>query len=105
MKEIKVEAKLKPDFTYIKDIVAGRPVLTHPLRIGGFRLRYGRSRISGYSSMSMHPATMHLLRDYIGTGTQLRYERPGKSSAMAPCDTIEGPIVKLKDQSVVFVEN
>jgi len=105
VKEIKVEAKLKPDFTYIKDIVAGRPVLTHPLRIGGFRLRYGRSRISGYSSMSMHPATMHLLRDYIGTGTQLRYERPGKSSAMAPCDTIEGPIVKLKDQSVVFVEN
>ena len=103
-KEIKTEEKLKPDFTYIKDLVAGRPVLTHPLRIGGFRLRYGRSRTSGYSSMSMHPATMQLLQNYIGTGTQLRYERPGKSSAMAPCDSIEGPIVKLKNQSVVFVE-
>ncbi len=103
-KEIKTEEKLKPDFTYIKDLVAGRPVLTHPLRIGGFRLRYGRSRTSGYSSMSMHPATMQLLQNYIGTGTQLRYERPGKSSAMAPCDTIEGPIAKLKNQSVVFIE-
>jgi len=102
--EPKSEIKLKPDFTYIKDLVAGRPVLTHPLRVGGFRLRYGRSRTSGLSSMSMHPATMALLRDYIGVGTQLRYERPGKSSAMAPCDTIEGPIVKLKDQSVLLIE-
>ncbi|MEK6907636.1 MAG: DNA polymerase II large subunit [Nanoarchaeota archaeon] len=104
-KENKIEEKIKPDFTYIKDLVAGRPVLTHPLRIGGFRLRYGRSRTSGYSSMSMHPATMHLLKNYIGVGTQLRYERPGKSSAMGSCDTIEGPIVKLKNQSVVFIEN
>jgi DNA polymerase II large subunit len=103
-KEIKTEDKLKPDFTYIKDLVAGRPVLTYPLRIGGFRLRYGRSRTSGHSSMSMHPATMSLLKNYIGTGTQLRYERPGKSSAMAPCDTIEGPIVKLKNQNVILVE-
>jgi len=103
--EIKTEEKIKPDFTYIKDLVAGRPVLTHPLRIGGFRLRYGHSRTSGYSSMSMHPATMHLLKNYIGTGTQLKYERPGKSSAMAPCDTIEGPIVKLKNQNVIFIES
>ena len=103
-KEISEEQKIKPDFTYIKDLVAGRPVLTHPLRIGGFRLRYGRSRTSGLSSMSMHPATMIVLKDFIAVGTQLRYERPGKSSAMAPCDTIEGPIVKLKDQSVVLVE-
>jgi len=102
-KETSSEQKLKPDFTYIKDIVAGRPVLTHPLRVGGFRLRYGRSRTSGLSSMSIHPATMILLKDYIAVGTQLRYERPGKSSAMAPCDTIEGPIVKLKDQSVLIV--
>ncbi|MEK6835488.1 MAG: DNA polymerase II large subunit [Nanoarchaeota archaeon] len=102
--ETKTEQKLKPDFTYIKDLVAGRPVLTHPLRVGGFRLRYGRSRVSGLSSLSIHPATMHLLKNYIATGTQLRYERPGKSTAIALCDTIEGPIIKLKDQSVIFVE-
>tara|TARA_Y100000310_G_scaffold159627_1_gene159322 strand:+ start:75386 stop:78787 length:3402 start_codon:yes stop_codon:yes gene_type:complete len=101
----KEEGKISPDYNYIKDLVAGRPVLTHPLRKGGFRLRYGRSRTSGLSSMSMHPATMILLDEYIGTGTQLRYERPGKSSAMAPCDTIEGPIVKLNNGNVLLIEN
>ena len=30
--------------TYIKDLVAGRPVYGHPSRSGGFRMRYGRSR-------------------------------------------------------------
>jgi len=104
-KEVKKDdtRKVSPDYNYIKDLVAGRPILTHPMRVGGFRLRYGRSRISGLSSMAMHPATMILLDDYIATGTQLRYERPGKSSAMEPCDTIEGPIVKLKNGNVMFV--
>src|SRR3989344_9217115 len=105
-KEVKKDdtRKVSPDYNYIKDLVAGRPILTHPMRVGGFRLRYGRSRISGLSSMAMHPATMILLDDYIATGTQLRYERPGKSSAMEPCDTIEGPIVKLKNGNVLFLD-
>jgi DNA polymerase II large subunit len=90
---------------YIKDIVAGRPVLTHPSRAGGFRLRYGRCRISGDSSMAMHPATMQILKNFIATGTQLKYEGPGKSSAMVPCDSMDGPIVKLKNKSVVFLCN
>ena len=42
-KEDKTDEKIKPDYTYIADIVAGRPVLGHPLRNGAFRLRYGRS--------------------------------------------------------------
>ncbi len=104
--EVKKETeKIAPDYNYIKDLVAGRPILTHPLRTGGFRLRYGRSRISGLSSMAMHPATMIILDEYIATGTQLRYERPGKSSAMEPCDTIEGPIVKLKNGDVLFLDS
>ena len=94
-----------PDYTFIKDIVAGRPVLTHPLRIGGFRLRYGRSRTSGYSAASLHPATMAVLNDFIGTGTQLKVERPGKAASITCCDYIEGPIVKLKDGSVVKLYN
>ena len=100
--KLKSDEKISPDFNYIKDLVAGRPVLGYPLTKGGFRLRYGRSRISGLSSMAMHPATMIILNDYIATGTQLRYERPGKSSAMEPCDTIEGPIVKLKNGEGLF---
>ena len=34
--------------TYIKDLVAGRPVFSHPSRSGGFRFRYGRTRTSGF---------------------------------------------------------
>ncbi len=99
------EQKIKPDFTFIKDLVAGRPVLTHPLAPGGFRLRYGRSRTSGYSATSVHPATMIVLNKYIATGTQLKLERPGKATTTTPCETIDGPIVKLTNGSVVCIHS
>ena len=97
--------KILPVYTFIEDLVAGRPVLTYPLASGGFRLRYGRGRTSGYSSTSIHPATMHILKKYIATGTQLKIERPGKATAVTVCDTIEGPIVKLMDDSVTRLDN
>ena len=59
------ELRIKPDYTFIKDLVAGRPVLTHPLAEGGFRLRYGRARTSGYSSNAIHPVTMRILNDLL----------------------------------------
>ncbi len=98
------KAKITPDYTYIKDLVAGRPVLAHPLAKGGFRLRYGRSRTSGYSGQSIHPSSMHVMSNYIATGTQLKVERPGKGAAFTPCDTIDGPIVKIDDGSVIRLE-
>jgi DNA polymerase II large subunit len=91
--------KIKPDYTFIADLVAGRPVFGHPLK--GFRLRYGRSRLSGYSAQGINPATMHAMNDFIAVATQLKVERPGKAGAYTPCDSIEGPIVKLKDGSVL----
>ena len=97
--------KIKPDYTFIKDIVAGRPVLTHPLRVGGFRLRYGRARNSGLSSMAVHPATMKVLDDYLAVGTQIKVERPSKGGVLSACDSIQGPIVKLLDQSVVRLDS
>jgi len=95
------ETKPEPSAVYIKDIVAGRPVLTHPSKSGGLRLRYGRARNTGYSATAIHPATMVALDNFIAIGTQLRTERPGKSTAILSCDSIEGPIIKLKDDSVV----
>jgi len=103
--DIGTGAKISPDYTYIKDLVAGRPVLGYPLRNGGFRLRYGRGRVSGYSAQSIHPATMQILNSYVATATQLKVERPGKAAAMTVCDTIEGPIVKLYNGNVLFLEN
>ena len=98
------EEKIKPDFTYIKDIVAGRPVLGYPLKPGAFRLRYGRARVSGYSAQCISPVTMVVLNDFIALGTQLKVERPGKGTAVMSTDYIDGPIVKLKDGSVMFLE-
>ncbi|MBS3166609.1 DNA polymerase II large subunit [Candidatus Woesearchaeota archaeon] len=97
--------KVKPDYNFIKDLVAGRPVVTYPLRTGGLRLRYGRSRVNGFSMMALSPATMVIMDNYIAIGTQFKVERPGKSAVIASCDSIEGPIVKLKNGDVVFVEN
>jgi DNA polymerase II large subunit len=95
--------KISPNFTFINDLVAGRPVLTHPMAYGGFRLRYGRTRVSGFSCACINPALMFLLNSYIATGTQLKLERPGKAASITPCDSIEGPIVKLKDGSVLQI--
>ncbi len=91
--------------TYISDIVAGRPVLGHPSRAGGFRLRYGKCRTAGLSSMAMSPLTMEFLKDYIGVGSQLKYEGPGKSSAMSLCDEIDGPIIRISDGSVIKIDS
>jgi DNA polymerase II large subunit len=97
-------AKITPDYTYIKDLVAGRPVLGYPLRTGAFRLRYGRGRVSGYSAQSIHPATMFVLNNYVATATQLKVERPGKATAITVCDSIDGPIVKLYNGNVLMLE-
>jgi DNA polymerase II large subunit len=48
---------------------------------------------------------MVLLRDFVAVGTQLKIEYPGKASAMAVCDTIEGPIVELTDGTVTAVND
>ncbi|MEK6823692.1 MAG: DNA polymerase II large subunit [Nanoarchaeota archaeon] len=85
---------------YMKDLVAGRPVYGHPGRSGGFRFRYGRSRVSGFSATSIHPATMAITDNFIAIGTQLKIERPTKGCAVTSCDQIEGPIIKLFNGSV-----
>ena len=105
-KDVKSEdgQKISPDFTFISDLVAGRPVLTFPLAAGGFRLRYGKTRMSGFSAASIHPITMRVLEEYIATGTQLKTERPGKAAAITPCDTIEPPIVRLKNGNVLKLD-
>lgn len=97
------EKKLKPNYYFISEIVAGRPVFTYPLHLNGFRCRYGRSRMTGHGAWGVSPATMVILKNFLAVGTQMRVERPGKSTALTPCDSIEGPIVKLKDGSVIQV--
>ena len=85
---------------YIKDLVAGRPVYGHPGSAGGFRFRYGRSRVAGLSAASIHPATMGITNGFLSHGTQLKIEKPTKGCIITSCDSIDGPIVKLFDGSV-----
>lgn len=89
---------------YLADIVGGRPIFSYPGYKGGFRLRYGRCRTSGIAAKSIHPATMYILGGFPAIGTQFKVEKPGKGTAITPCETIEGPVVKLMDGSVVRVE-
>lgn len=99
--EDSADKKLEPKDDYLADVIGGRPVFSHPQRLGGFRLRYGRSRNTGLAGVGVHPATMFVLEEFLAPGTHIRTERPGKGSIVAPVDTIEGPIVLLKDGSVV----
>jgi len=86
--------------TYIRDLVAGRPVFGHPSRSGAFRFRYGRGRTSGFSASSIHPATMAIADGFLAIGTQLKIEKPTKGTAITSCDSIDGPIVKVYNGSV-----
>ncbi len=88
---------------FMDEVIAGRPVFAFPSRPGGFRLRYGRARNTGLAAVGIHPATMSVLGDFIAIGTQLRLELPGKGGIALPVDSIEPPIVRLKDGSVVRV--
>src|SRR6267143_3826034 len=81
------DSGVEPSEVFIQNILAGRPVLCHPSRAGGLRLRYGRTRATGLAAVALHPATMHILDDFIAVGTQIKTERPGKAGAVTPCDT------------------
>lgn len=105
-KSDEVEAQsIGPNYQYIQNILAGRPVLSHPSRKGGFRLRYGRTRATGLAALAIHPATMRVLDEFIAVGTQIKTERPGKAAAITPCDSIEGPLVLLDDGSFVAIND
>ncbi|UCD02084.1 MAG: DNA polymerase II large subunit [Promethearchaeota archaeon] len=104
-KEAKKEIKIPPNSKYVADIIAGRPVFSHPSKIGGHRIRYGRSRNTGLAAGGIHPATMVILDEFIAIGTQLRIERPGKSTSVCPVNSIEPPIVKLKNGNVIKVSD
>src|SRR2546428_13565466 len=94
---------LEPGETFIENILAGRPVLCHPSRAGGLRLRYGKSRANGLASLGLHPATMVILDEFIAVGTQIKTERPGKAGAVTPCDSIQGPLVDLVSGDFIAV--
>ncbi len=90
-------APAKDSHGFLDELVAGRPILAYPNHIGGFRLRYGRSRMSGIAAKGFSPATMIIAGGFIAVGTQLKMESAGKGCVAVPVDSIEGPFVRLKN--------
>ncbi len=109
---IKIDKAKKPEdgqknetAVFLEKLVAGRPVLAYPKHFGGFRLRYGRSRMTGIAAKGFSPATMIVLDDFIAVGTQLMIELPGKGCVAAPVDSIEGPFVKLRSGETLRIDD
>lgn len=90
---------------FLEKLVAGRPILAYPKHFGGFRLRYGRSRMTGIAAKGFSIATMIVLNDFIATGTQLMVELPGKGCVASPVDSIEGPFVKLRSGEMLRIND
>ncbi len=110
-KIIKVEVKKvdadgnKKSSVFLEDLAAGRPILAYPGHLGGFRLRYGRSRFTGIASKGFSPATMILTMGFVAVGGQLKVELPGKGCVAVPVDSIEGPFVRLKSGEALKVND
>ncbi|RXE55670.1 DNA polymerase II large subunit [Methanoculleus taiwanensis] len=98
-------AAVKPKDKYLRDLIGGRPVFSYPMRKGGFRLRFGRSRNTGFAAAGLHPATLHILGDFLAVGTQMKIERPGKAAGIVPVDSIQGPTVRLKSGEVLRIDD
>jgi DNA polymerase II large subunit len=89
--------------SHFEEVISGRPVLSTPGTLGGFRLRYGRCFNTGLAAVGVHPAVVRLLDYAVVVGTQVKMDLPGKAATVQLVDTIEPPIVKLEDGSVVRV--
>ncbi len=87
----------------MSEVITGRPVLSMSKKVGGFRLRYGRCYNTGFATVGIHPAVPVLLNYAIVAGTQIKMDVPGKASTIALVDTLEAPIVRLDDGTVMPV--
>lgn len=103
LKHLKGGQQESSALTHFGDVIAGRPILSYPGSQGGFRLRYGRCFNTGLAAVGIHPATATVLDYALVTGTQIKIDKPGKSATIAFVDTIEGPVVKLQDGSVIKI--
>lgn len=101
-KDIGSNKVIEPQYKYLKDIVAGRPIFGHPSKVGGFRLRYGRARTSGLAALAYNTGSMYAMDEFMAIGTQIKIERPGKACVVTPCDEIEGPTVLLKNGDLIY---
>jgi DNA polymerase II large subunit len=89
----------------MREVITGRSVLSMPKKLGGFRLRYGRACNTGFSSVGIHPVIAEILDHTIVVGTQIKVDIPGKASTIAFVDSLDTPIVRLKNGNVIKIKD
>ena len=89
----------------MREVITGRSVLSMPKKLGGFRLRYGRACNTGFSSVGIHPVVAEILDHTIVVGTQIKIDIPGKASTIAFVDSLDTPVVRLKNGNVVKIKD
>ncbi|MDE1863164.1 MAG: DNA polymerase II large subunit [Thaumarchaeota archaeon] len=89
----------------MREVITGRSVLSMPRKLGGFRLRYGRACNTGFASIGIHPVVAEILDHVISVGTQIKLDIPGKASTVAFVDSVDTPVVRLDDGSVVKIRD
>ncbi len=89
----------------MREVITGRSVLSMPNKFGGFRLRYGRSCNTGFAAVGINPIIAEILNHTIAVGTQVKIDIPGKGATIAFVDSIDGPIVRLKNGNVIKIKN
>ena len=89
----------------MREVITGRSVLSMPNKLGGFRLRYGRACNTGFAAVGLHPVIAEILDHTIAVGTQIKIDVPGKGATVAFVDSIDTPIVRLKNGNVVKIRD
>ena len=89
----------------MREVITGRSVLSMPQKFGGFRLRYGRSCNTGFAAVGFHPVIAEILDHTIAVGTQVKIDLPGKGATVGFVDSIETPVVRLKNGDVIKIKN
>ena len=89
----------------MREVITGRSVLSMPNKLGGFRLRYGRACNTGFAAVGVHPVLGEILDHTIVVGTQIKIDIPGKGATIAFVDSIDTPIVRLKNGNVVKIRD
>ena len=89
----------------MREVITGRSVLSMPNKLGGFRLRYGRACNTGFAAVGIHHVIAEILDHTIAVGTQVKIDIPGKGATVAFVDSIETPIVRLKNGDVIKIRD
>lgn len=89
----------------MKEVITGRSVLSTAGTPGGFRLRYGRACNTGFATVGVHPTMAEILEYTVVAGTQVKMDIPGKGATIAFVDSIDTPIVLLKNGGVVKIRD